>query len=65
MLKLLIVLAFICASTGVYGFVQYARYRMKGDERKETFYKNLHYIALTLLFVIGVIVMLYMGEYSD
>lgn len=65
MLQLLILLAVLCAGTGIFGFVQYARYRLKEDEEKEKFYMNLHYMALFLLFVIGVIIMLYMGQYSD
>ena len=62
MMKLLIIAAFCCAVVGVFGFVQYARYRMKEQEEKEIFYRNLHYIALFLLFVIGVVIMFYMGS---
>ena len=64
-LKVLIGLAITCALTGVWGFVQYARYRMSGDESKEKFYMNLHYIALALLFAIGVIIMFYLGAEPD
>ena len=64
-LKLLIGMALCSGLVGVYGFVQFVRYRMKEDERREEFYKSLHYIALFILFVIGIIIMLYMGETSD
>lgn len=64
-LNLLIGIAVISGLVGVYGFVQFARYRMKEDERKEEFYKSLHYIALFILFVVGVIIMLYMGSQPD
>ena len=64
-LYLLIGAAIVCAVTGVFGFIQYARYRMKEDERKENYYMNLHYIALALLFIIGVIIMFYLGAQPD
>lgn len=64
-LNVLIGLAITCAVTGVWGFVQYARYRMKEDERREHFYMNLHYIALALLFIIGIIIMFYLGAQPD
>ncbi len=60
-LKLLITAAAFCAFVAVFGFVQYARYRMNENEEKEVFYRDLHYIALFLLFVIGVVVMFYLG----
>jgi hypothetical protein len=65
MLQVLIGLAVTCALTGIWGFVQYARYRMKGDEGREIFYRNLHYIALALLFAVGVIIMFYLGAEPD
>lgn len=64
-LNLLIGGAIISGVVGVYGFVQYVRYRMKEDERKEKFYFQLHGYALFALFVIGVVIMLYMGGTSD
>ena len=64
-LNVLIGLAITCALTGVFGFVQYARYRMNGNESKEKFYMNLHYIALALLFAVGVIIMFYYGAQPD
>jgi len=64
-LNVLIGLAITCAATGVFGFIQYVHYRMNGNEPKEKFYMNLHYIALALLFALGVIIMFYYGAYSD
>ena len=64
-LNVLIGFAITCAVVGVFGFVQYARYRMQEDEPKEKFYMNLHYIALALLFIIGVIIMFYLGAQPD
>ena len=64
-LSVLIGLAAACAATGVFGFIQYARYRMNGNERKENFYRNLHYMALALLFAIGVVIMFYYGAQPD
>jgi ABC-type nickel/cobalt efflux system permease component RcnA len=64
-LNVLIGLAITCAVTGIWGFVQYARYRMKEDKNKEKFYMNLHYIALALLFIIGIIIMFYYGAQPD
>ena len=65
MLNVLIGCAITCAVVGVFGFIQYARYRMNGNERKEKFYMNLHYIALALLFAVGVIIMFYLGAQPD
>lgn len=64
-LNVLIGFAITCAVTGVWGFIQYARYRMNGNEPKEKFYMNLHYIALALLFIIGVVIMFYYGAQPD
>ena len=64
-LNVLIGLAITCAVIGIWGFVQYALYLMKGDEKKESFYMNLHYIALALLFAMGVIIMFYLGAQPD
>ena len=64
-LRLLVIAAALCFAVGVFGFVQYVRYRMKEDEVREQYYFRMHGIALFLLFVIGVVVMLYMGAFSE
>jgi hypothetical protein len=38
---------------------------MKEEEQKEKFYFQLHAYALFILFLIGIVVMLYMGAYSE
>lgn len=64
-LNLLIGAAALCAATGVFLFIQYVRYRMNGNEHKEQFYMNLHYIALALLFAMGIVIMFYYGAQPD
>ena len=39
-LRILIGAAIISGLLGIYGFVQFVRYRSKGQEAKENFYKN-------------------------
>ena len=63
MILRLLVAAAICSSIMVvYGFIQYCRFRMKEHEQKEKFYFQLHAYALFILFLIGIVVMLYMGS---
>ena len=66
MILRLLIAAAICSSImAVFGFVQYVRFRMKEQEEKEKFYFQLHAYALFILFLIGVVVMIYMSSYSD
>lgn len=64
-LNLLIGASVLSFITGVIGYIQYARYRMKEDDRREAFYSKLYNIAFFLLFLFGVVIMLYMAQYSD
>lgn len=65
MLPVLIGAAGTCALIGVVSFVLYTRARMKEREQEEAFYQRIHYISLFLLFAIGIVIMFYLGEYSD
>lgn len=64
-LHLLIGAAFVSFVTGIIGYAQFARYRMKEDDAREAFYSKLYNTAFFLLFLFGVIIMLYMAQYSD
>lgn len=61
-LRLLIAAAILSSIMAVYGFIQFIRFRMKEQEQKEKFYYELHAYALFILFLIGIVVMLYMGS---
>lgn len=61
-LRLLIAAAILSSIMAVYGFIQFVRFRMKEQEQKENFYYELHAYALFILFLIGIVVMLYMGS---
>lgn len=65
MLPVLIGAAGTCALVGIVSYALYARARMKEDAANEAFYLRVHYIALFLLFILGIAVMFYLGEYSD
>ena len=64
MLPVLIGAAATCALMGVVSFVLYARARMK-EQATEAFYLRMHYWFLFLLFVLGIAIMFYMGEYAE
>lgn len=61
-LRLLIAAAILSSLMAVYGFIQFVRFRMREQEQKEKFYYELHAYALFILFLIGIVVMLYMGS---
>lgn len=61
-MRLLITAAILSSIMAVYGFLQFIRYRMKEHEQKEKFYYQLHAYALFILFLIGIVVMLYLGS---
>jgi uncharacterized membrane protein len=65
MMPLLIGAAIACGLTGIISYALYARAHMKADEAAEARYLRVHYISLFLLFAVGVVVMFYMGAYSD
>lgn len=55
----------IIAASGVIGiisFVLYGRARMKEDERREQYFLRIHYVALFLVLLLGIIYMFYMVE---
>lgn len=64
-MPILIGTAATCGLIGIVSYALYARARMKEDEAAEAGYLRIHYIALFLLFAIGVVIMFYLGEYSD
>ena len=55
----------VSGALGLFGFVQFVRYRMKEDEEKEIFYRNLHFIALFVLFAIGIALMFFLGDSNN
>lgn len=65
MLQILIGLAAACGLTAVVCYGLYIRAHMREDEAKEARYLQIHYIALFLLFMMGIVIMFYYGEYSD
>lgn len=65
MYPVLIGAAATCALTGIVSFVLYTRARMKERVADEAFYQRIHYTSLFLLFAIGVVIMFYLGEYSE
>lgn len=65
MLPILIGTACTCALIGIVSFVLYVRARMQKRERDEAFYQRIHYTSLFLLFVLGIVIMFYMGAYSE
>ena len=46
------ILAIICAVVSVISFILFIRARMREDEQKENFYKNIHYTALTIFLIL-------------
>jgi hypothetical protein len=62
MLRLLIGAAIISGLSGLFCYLQFIRYHIKAQEKKEAFYLKWHYISLFLLFAIGIAIMFYFGE---
>lgn len=55
----------IIAASGVIGiisFVLYGRARMKEDERREQYFLRIHYVALFLVLLLGIVYLFYMVE---
>jgi hypothetical protein len=46
-------------------FVVYARARMQGDERREKLYLKIHYTALFVVVLLGIIYLLLMVKTAD
>lgn len=65
MLPVLIGMAATCALVGLVSYIFYARAHIKEQEANEAFYLRVHYWSLFLLFMIGLVIMFYLGEYSD
>ena len=58
----------IIAASGVIGiitFVLYGRARMKEDERREQYFLRIHYVALFLVLLLGIVYLFYMVETSS
>jgi hypothetical protein len=62
---IIVILAITCAVVAVVGFVLYGHYRMKEDEEKEKIFMRLHYIALSVLLVLGIIYIFFMVETAN
>ena len=65
LLSLFIIVISACGITGIVTFILYGRARMKEDERREQLYLRIHYIALTMVFILAMIFMFYMVNTSD
>ena len=65
MMPVLIGIAATCGFVGLVSFGLYAYYHSRQHEANEAFYLKVHYISLFLLFAIGIVIMFYMGAYSD
>jgi len=65
LLSLFIIVISACGITGIVSFILYGRARMKEDERREQLYLRIHYIALTIVFILAMIFMFYMVNTSD
>ena len=58
----------IIAASGVIGiitFVLYGRARMKEDERREQYFLRIHYVALFLVLLLGIVYLFYMVETAN
>lgn len=64
-LPVLIGAAATCGFVGVVSYALFAYYHSRHHEANEAFYLKVHYIALFLLFLFGMAIMFYLGEYSD
>lgn len=64
MLPILIGTACTSALVSIVFFVLYVRARMK-EQPEEEYYQRIHFLSLFLLFALGIIIMFYMGAYSD
>jgi cytochrome c oxidase assembly factor CtaG len=64
-LPILIGVIIVCGIVGIVTFVLYARARMKEQEEKERVYLRIHYTALTLVFLLGMVFLFYMVNTSD
>ena len=60
--NILISIVAACGVIGIITFVLYARARMKEDEQKEQFYLRIHYAALFIVLILGVVYLFYMVE---
>lgn len=65
MLPVLIGAAATCGFVGVVSYALFAYYHTKQHEANEAFYLRVHYISLFLLFALGIVIMFYLGTYSD
>ena len=54
-----------CGIIGIVSFVLYARARMKEDEPREKYYLRIHYTALFLVMILGMVFLFYMVNTSD
>ncbi|MBS1566058.1 MAG: hypothetical protein JST39_16840 [Bacteroidetes bacterium] len=60
--NILISIVIACGIIGIATFILYARARMKEDEQKEQFYLRIHYAALFIVLILGLIYLFYMVE---
>jgi hypothetical protein len=54
-----------CGVVGIITFVLYGRARMKEDEKREKYYLRIHYTALFLVLILGIVFLFYMVETAD
>jgi len=60
--NLLISTIAVCGAIGIVFFVLYVRARMKEDGERERKFLRVHYVALTLVLLLGIIYLFYMVE---
>jgi hypothetical protein len=62
---LLISIIAACGVIGIISFVLYARARMKEDEPREKYYLRIHYTALFIVLILGMVFLFYMVNTAD
>jgi hypothetical protein len=54
-----------CGIVGIVSFILYGRARMKEEEERERYFLRIHYAALFLVILLGIIFLFYMVETAD
>ncbi len=65
MVNLLILLLVACGITAIATFILYGRARMREQEQEEKRYLRIHYTALFLVVLLGIIFLFYMVETAN
>ncbi|HEY4147911.1 MAG TPA: hypothetical protein VGM41_03230 [Chitinophagaceae bacterium] len=65
LVNFLIAIVIACGITAIVTFVLFGRARMKEEEQREKRFLRIHYTALFLLMLAGIILIFYMVGTSD